>query len=114
MLGSIKLSSVNPTLLTSLARLSGFDLSDSVDDLAELVKAIGSANPEATIKDLITDESFVNFVGRAANKGGKGHSVKEVLSDLLHAQVKCPVCDLVAELEKFAPNLRNKINSWKE
>lgn len=109
MIKQIKLSSVPESLISLL--LDKLGLATGVAEIIHQIKEVVLAsNPDATIGDLLDDDVIKSLISEFSTKkiqqgavvpNRKSHDIE----DYLDASIKCPVCDYVGELKRFAPKL---------
>lgn len=99
-LRGIKLSSMNPSVISGLLRILGYKVDNQVvDEIFSVIALVAQSNTELTINDLLIDESFINIVERIKQYNSNQGAVLE------DGFCQCPYCGRTDHLSAFAPKL---------
>lgn len=110
----IKLINIDDQILTNVLRLLGFDINnEALTTLLSVKEVVSKDNPGLKVEDLLNDKEFVEIIKKFATSSlknlpsKKSESMNSSDSVLVHkdALVKCPICEAVGPIYKFAPKI---------
>lgn len=116
-LREVKLVNVDEGVLQGLLSFLGVDTSsDLLQSIISIKNALVKDNPSVKVADLLNDKEFVSFVQSiglnylksSANRKVESGKRDDTVVITYGSLVKCPSCECVAPIERFAPKAFNK------